>query len=282
MSKNTTSMMIPEVANLAYKEFTEFKNPALNAYATNIARIYSDVSAYATEKTTQLAITYSELKETKAYEDDGFKSVADFAEQVFGTKRSYAYMLASAGDLYRNPEIHAGLKSLSPTKAAEISALPVDTINEAYEAGTISEDMTQKELRKFRDDTTSKGELKFDAPLPLYKARLVSDIIPEGLLVTLSEPYIMDEWDDIICEYIIDEFRPARAPEVIKLPKCQPVDLPNADKKTVQRKLYITESVSYVIEFYKYEERRVSIEKPKFTREQLLAMLEQMDSQEAE
>ena len=87
----------------APSKFT-FKNAKLNELSVKIAEqtaainaLYNDAKDKAERINQQLAPIFGEMLTTKCYKDDGFKSVADFAEQTFGMGKSMAYMLARVG-----------------------------------------------------------------------------------------------------------------------------------------------------------------------------------------
>ena len=99
----------------------------------------------------------AQVKRDKAYEQDGFKSVADFAEQVFNINRSNAYQLAQTAERFYlkskdNEESCAIAKaypSFTPSKLATLVNVPDDAIKSALESGAISAESTQAELKEF-------------------------------------------------------------------------------------------------------------------------------------
>ncbi len=70
---------------------------------------------------------------------------------------------------------------------------------------------------------------------------------------------------------------PSRTPEIIKLPKTTVPGNPDAKKATVERRLFTSDNFSLVVEFYTVKpEPKPS--KPKFTKEQLLEMLAELEN----
>ena len=69
---------------------------------------------------------------------------------------------------------------------------------------------------------------------------------------------------------------PSRSPEVIKLPKTTTPNNPDAKKATVERRLFTSDNFSLVVEFYTVKPEPTPA-KPKFTKEQLLAMLAEFE-----
>lgn len=275
MSKALISMESLSIAS----EF-EFKDKRLAQATAKIAKLYSDTAKYVDAKNREFASILSTVKTDKSYEADGFKSVADYAAQVFGLSRSNAYALASAGDIYNDNSAPNEAKNLSPSKLAEIVNVPMQRLYEDIKSGVITPNTTQQELREYAKHVKETAD---DKPVVLsrFTARFISGAIPESLDKIIHTPRTMDEWHDILSQYIIESFSPRRTPEVVRLPKCASYSNPCGDKKTTTRYLYITESASMAFEFYTYREGKSSKpSKPKFTKEQLLAMLAEMDDEE--
>lgn len=126
-----------------------FVDDRLNKATQRIISIYTDAAKYADTKNRELAKIFSDVAEKKSYEKDGFKSVADYANTIFGIKRQNAYALAAAGKIYNTPDAPEELKAMSPSKLAEISSINRDKVVKAITDGTISKDTTQKDLREF-------------------------------------------------------------------------------------------------------------------------------------
>lgn len=256
-------------------EKRNFKSSALSSYTAKIVTIYSDASKFVEKKNRELATILAAIKTEKCYEADGFKSVADYAEQVFGIKRVNAYALATAGEIYSSDKTPESVKALSPSKLVELSKVPVDKVAEAMKAGTISKDSTQKELREFAKIATSKEE----KPIVLaeYTARPVQSTIP-ALEKLFSEPHTIQFFKNAVVDFIQNNNLSIMPVEVIDLKKTVPIDHLDQTKKVIDRTLFITENLSLVLEFYAYRKPvEKSNGKPKFTKEQLLAMLAEFD-----
>lgn len=99
------------------------------------------------------------VKRDKAYEMDGFKSVADFAEQIFNINRSNAYQLAQTGERFYLPAkdesnaescaIATANPTFTPSKLATLVNVPDEAIKEGLESGAISATSTQADLKEF-------------------------------------------------------------------------------------------------------------------------------------
>lgn len=123
-----------------------FKSAELNRAAESIAAIATN----AKNANIELAKVLGHVKETKCYEDDGFKSVAEFAEQTFGIKKATAYQLANVGQRFYNSEnetAQLAAQMFSPANLAEIAKMTDDEIAAEIENGMDAE-TTQDELRE--------------------------------------------------------------------------------------------------------------------------------------
>lgn len=269
--------------NVTISERT-FKDDRLAKATQRITAIYNDAAKYADTKNREIAKILGEVADKKAYEKDGFKSVADYASKVFGIATQNAYALARAGKVYNDNNAHPELKAMSPSKIAELSAVDTKVVNSALEAGEITHESTQKALREFADKVKTDNEDKNVVVLDTFTAKPCIHIITDEMADTFAMAKTLDEWDDFFMDYVVNAV-PANVPvspiEIVKLPKGK-AD-PSASKATINRRLYFNHTFSVVVEFYKYTAPKAT--KPtkptKFTREQLLAMLAEVDETEA-
>ena len=77
-----------------------FKNADLNKFSESIAKIAID----SVSRNIELAKIFGRILDTECYKEDGFSSVADFAEKTFGIKRASAYQLANVGRRFFNSD----------------------------------------------------------------------------------------------------------------------------------------------------------------------------------
>ena len=250
----------------------KFKDPRLTEATKRIAAIYTDASKFVDTKNGEIASILAEVMESKAYEKDGFKSVGDYAKDVFGINRQNAYSLAAAGKVYNDNSAPAALKAMSPSKLAEVAKVPTETLNKAIEEGKITADTTQKDLRDFAAATAKPNKVEV---LNNYTARPCAPSVSERDADTYSAARTLPEWDDYFMEYM-RSLAPSRTPEVIKLPKTTTPGNPDAKKATVERRLFTSDNFSLVVEFY-MAKPDPKPSKPKFTKDQLLAMLAELD-----
>lgn len=252
-----------------------FKDERLAKATQRITAIYTDAAKYADTKNREIAKILGDVADKKAYEADGFKSVADYASTVFGIARQNAYALANAGKVYNDKSAHPELHAMSPSKLAELAAVDTKTVNAALEAGEINHDTTQKALREFADKTKADKEGEKPVLLDTFTARPCVTFIDEKTEDTYQAARTIEEWDDYFMDFVSNS-APSSPVEIIKLPKGN-VDH-NANKATVNRRLYFNRNFSVVVEFYKYTAPKATKPaSPKFTKEQLLAMLAEME-----
>lgn len=125
----------------------KFKNAEL-AKATKAIADLGDTRALASRK---IAEVLGHVLSSECYKEDGFKSVAEYAEKTFGIKYATAYAMAKVGNRFYNSDAPLA-KSLAehyaPSNLLEIAGMTDDEISAKIESGEISTDKTQKELRE--------------------------------------------------------------------------------------------------------------------------------------
>lgn len=260
----------------------KFDNPALNEATERIAKIYNDAAKYASEKNRAIAKELGAIAESRMYETAGYKSVADYANDIFGIARQNAYALANAGKVYNSKEASPILKAMSPSKLAEIAALSPEKISKGIEDGSISSDKTQKELREYVESVKvvdAKPEV-----LKKYTVKMCASILPDDVRNECSNPRTESDWDAYIGEFF-EKTTGSATLEILDIAKGNNY---GADAKaTIKRRLYVNPYMSLVVEFYeekpKAKPKKTKKAGPvhKFTREQLEQMLSQMAKEEA-
>ena len=251
----------------------KFKDPRLADATKRIATIYSDAAKFVDTKNREIASILAEVMDAKSYEKDGFKSVGDYAKEVFGINRQNAYSLATAGKVYNDKNAPAALKAMTPSKLVEVAKVPADTLKKALESGKITADTTQKDLRDFAAAAIGKAD-KVEV-LDKYTARPCALVTTERDADTYSTPRTLPEWEEYFMD-LMQNLNPSRPPEVVKLTKVTPIQDPDAKKATVERRLFTSDNFSLVVEFYTHKPDPEPA-KHKFTKEQLLAMLAELE-----
>lgn len=259
-----------------------FKDDRLAKATQRIRAIYNDAYKYADSKNREIAKILGDIAEKKSYEKDGFKSVADYASSVFGIATQNAYALARAGKVYNDDKAHPELKAMSPSKIAELATVDSSKLAKALDDGKITHNTTQKELREFADKTKQEKENIKPEVLDTFTARPYVSIISDEQAESFSIPRTMDEWDDWFIT-TVSSASPETPVEIVKLPKGKVNE--EAKKATVNRVLYFNRGFSIIVEFYKYVSEKSKSTKPKvqkFTKEELQAMLSELEASEKE
>lgn len=163
----------PELLDLAKK--IAFEGSKLSPIAEELASRTRKISVHLANVKTRLA---------KAGKDgvDGYKSVSDFAEEVFGIKRAMAYQMATAGEKFYIPASKVALpenttdtstlapetktafyiNSVSPSTLFELNALDYGTVQSLVESNAIGSAKTQAETREIAKAHKPKADPKPD------------------------------------------------------------------------------------------------------------------------
>ena len=169
----TTKFTIPVSPN--------FKNPELNEATARIASVLSGVGQYAMTADIEVCKILSDVSKSLCYKDDGFSSVAEYAEATFNMGKSSAHAKARAGtNFYNNPEMEEVMSALpanisgSPSKIIELLDCRPEVIMEGIENGEITAESTQKDLRKWGDEhampESKRGAKRDRSANPIAKA----------------------------------------------------------------------------------------------------------------
>lgn len=276
--------MKTEIINLAPVTIDThyFKDSRLAEATAKIAEIYQNAAVYADEKNREIARVLATVATEKSYVKDGFKSVAEYANKIFGIARQNAYALATAGKFYNDDSVPDELKAFSPSKLAELSSVGNDKLMESIHSGEISADTTQKKLREYvqqvkkSKDTDANEKIKV---LDTYTARPCMMEVSALIAEEVSSPRTIEEWDKYFCDMLANTTSAdLDTIEIVKLP----IVFYDLDEKkvAVTRKLYFNRCFSIVVEFFKVVKQKKlkksvkSAEKPtEYTVEQLQSML---------
>lgn len=147
-----------------------FKNAKLNELSGKIAaqtnamnKLYNDTKQRAEAINSALAPIFGELLVSKCYTDDGFKSVADYAEATFGIGKSMAYMLARVGKEFYNEGSELTAKAcdtLTVSKLGELTGVDRVAIAKAIDEGKLSKDSSLQDCREFANSHRKPGKEK--------------------------------------------------------------------------------------------------------------------------
>lgn len=94
------------------------------------------------------------VKSEELFVDDGYESVADYAEKVFGFKKTAAYALAKIGERFGADNGKGSVfaredRDFSVGQLQEVLPLADEVITEAVNNGELSPDMTVREIREW-------------------------------------------------------------------------------------------------------------------------------------
>lgn len=102
----------------------------------------------------QIAQELVKIEDDALYEDDGFKSVHEYAEAVLGIKKTFSHNLVRIGREYTSPELpgsnlpHDEEQDYTVTQVQMMLPITRDEVVEIIEAGDITPDMTCREIRQ--------------------------------------------------------------------------------------------------------------------------------------
>ncbi len=132
---------------------TAIKNPALRKAQDNIM----EHAINAENSKRGICMELAKILDNKLYEEDGFKSMEDFAETI-GFEKSAAHKYAQAGRVYLSdkPATKALAASLDWSKAQLLDSEDVDKVEEAAASGALNPNMTAKEIKAWKEAQTVK------------------------------------------------------------------------------------------------------------------------------
>lgn len=181
----------------------------------------------------EVAKILGRVSTAEAYKVDGFKSVEDYAQKVLDMPKATAYALAAYGRAINDPKANKKLLEMSPFNFDAIKSLGIPAINAALESGEIDPDMTQKELKEYRNaHKPESGKAKI---LPRFNVTdLYSGKGYDNALESDMDEAMRGVYGDI---------------EIIKLPKAEGENAPEI------RKLYLTPKAPIILHFFKVNEK---------------------------
>lgn len=200
-----------------------------------MARIINGTYENMRRSSEALAIALHKVDSEKLYEEDGYKSTADFAEKVLGLKKSSVSTLISTAKRFsKNGEMSTpkGLEGQTAYNLYYLKDATDKQIEDAVKAGELSPSSSQKDIKEWADAHISKDVNKDSPikPLNMFKVFFrngntvtpVNDAMPESDIdnaVKASFPgnaYEHKELPSIKCDdgtsikrrvYIIDDGR---------------------------------------------------------------------------
>ena len=141
---------------------TSFKNAELakatkELEAINLkgAELFNSTKEQVNVLNIEKAMVYGRILETACYKEDGFKSLQEYAEKVFGDKKASAYALATVGKRFLNHELPKSIKSVVDAiisngvfNASELTSMTNEQLEDAIKSEKLSVNGTQKQFRE--------------------------------------------------------------------------------------------------------------------------------------
>ena len=142
-----TALTVKSPASFAFKsDKLNAESAIIGAATAELLAVGENVKAAKENFNRTVAPVLARIADGKLYQADGFKSVAEYAEQTFGIKRSMAYLLARVGKRIQTlPE----LSEFSTSNAAELVNADGIAVRKAIASGELSAESTQEQLRNF-------------------------------------------------------------------------------------------------------------------------------------
>ena len=145
-----------------------FKSKELNTATKAIYEVAENVYATAMDGNKRICIILARVEKTKAYKEDGFKSLADYCGAI-GFDKSKVHKMENAGRLYdsENQTVKEFAASMGYGNLAVIASASEDAIAEAVESGELSVASTQDDLRTWK--TKHNAERAPEKVLPKFE-----------------------------------------------------------------------------------------------------------------
>lgn len=141
---------------------TSFKNAELaqatkELEAINLkgAKLFNSTKEQVNALNIEKAKVYGRILDTACYKEDGFKSLQEYAEKVFGDKKASAYSLATVGNRFLNKELPEAIKPVINAivdngvfNASELASMTNEQLEDAIKSEKLSVNGTQKQFRE--------------------------------------------------------------------------------------------------------------------------------------
>lgn len=129
-----------------------FKSKALNTATNAIYEAVNKFNATAAETRKTVAVVLARVERNQTYKDDGFKSLAEYAEQI-GMEKSLAHKLENAGRLLdsKDESVRNFANSTDYSKLAIVSSAGEDAVKAAIASGDLKPNQSQRDVRAWKD-----------------------------------------------------------------------------------------------------------------------------------
>ena len=141
---------------------TSFKNEELakatkELEAINLkgAKLFNSTKEQVNALNIEKAKVYGRILDTACYKEDGFKSLQEYAEKVFGDKKASAYSLATVGNRFLNKDLPEAIRPVIKAildngvfNASELASMTNEQLEDAIKTEKLSVNGTQKQFRE--------------------------------------------------------------------------------------------------------------------------------------
>lgn len=151
-----------------------FKSKALNTATSAIYEAINKYNTTAAETRKTVAVVLARVERNQTYKDDGFKSLAEYAEQI-GMEKSLAHKLENAGRLLdsKDEAVRNFANSTDYSKLAIVSSAGEDAVKTAIESGELKPNQSQRDVRAWKDAhnaATAKAKVLPDLKFTVYNS----------------------------------------------------------------------------------------------------------------
>lgn len=225
----------------------QFKSKSLNTATAGLAKAFKNIENGRKDACAILA----RVERNKSYEEDGFKSLAEYAETI-GLEKSLAHKMENAGRMLisEDEEIKAFADKTDFSKLAILSSAPVEKVKEAIQNGNLSPESTQSEVKALKADFNKSDKAKV---LPKFKVHIEKG---NGTAI---------DYDEIELEMI---------PELEQAVKIGSFETEDKVKWTVYGNVYTGEMLKLTAEKVKKESKKTAKSVKEMTKEELIALAE--------
>ena len=128
-----------------------FKSKDLNTATKALYEVAENVYTTAMEGNKKICVILARVERTKAYKEDGFKSLVDYCGAI-GFDKSKVHKMENAGRLYdsENETVKTFAESMGYGNLAVIASASEEDIAKAVEEGELSSTSTQDDIRHWK------------------------------------------------------------------------------------------------------------------------------------
>lgn len=143
----------------------QFKSKALNTATAGLAKAFKNIESGRKDACAILA----KIERNQSYKEDGFKSLAEYAETI-GINKSLAHKMENAGRMLISEDetIKAFANNTDFSKLAILSSANEKDIKKAIEDGSLTSESTQAEVKEIKANMKTEGK---DKVLSKFKVR---------------------------------------------------------------------------------------------------------------